>query len=90
MKRVLIATDAWRPQINGVVRSLETLIAEMEAKGYEVKVVSPSDFRSVPSYYAIASSRPLEQIVNGKTAAIYELGLDRWAALSPYDVINRV
>jgi uncharacterized protein (TIGR02186 family) len=34
-----------------------------------------SDFRSVPAYYAIASSRPLDQIVDDKTAAIYELGL---------------
>ena len=36
----------------------------------------------MPSYYAIASSRPIEQIVNSKTAAIYELGLDR-LQLSP-------
>lgn len=34
-----------------------------------------SDFRSVPAYYAIASSRPLDKIVDDKTAAIYELGL---------------
>ena len=46
-----------------------------------------SDFRSVPSYYAIASSRPLEQIVNSKTAAIYELGLDR-LQLSPSGEVN--
>ncbi len=41
-----------------------------------------SDFRSVPAYYAIASSRPLDTIVNDKTAAIYELGLDK-LQLSP-------
>lgn len=41
-----------------------------------------SDFRSVPSYYAIASSRPLDKIVDDKTAAIYELGLDN-LQLSP-------
>lgn len=41
-----------------------------------------SDFRSVPAYYAIASSRPLDQIVDDKTAAIYELGLDN-LQLSP-------
>jgi uncharacterized protein (TIGR02186 family) len=34
-----------------------------------------TDFRSVPAYYAIASSRPLSEIVDGRTAAIYELGL---------------
>lgn len=41
-----------------------------------------SDFRSVPAYYAIASSRPLRDIVDSKTAAIYELGLDK-LQLSP-------
>ena len=32
------------------------------------------DFRSAPAYYAIASSRPIEKIVDARTAAIYELG----------------
>ncbi len=32
-------------------------------------------FRSAPSYYAVASSRPIRQIVDEKTAAIYEFGL---------------
>jgi uncharacterized protein (TIGR02186 family) len=41
-----------------------------------------TDFRSVPAYYAIASSRPLDDIVDDKTAAIYELGLDK-LQLSP-------
>lgn len=41
-----------------------------------------TDFRSVPAYYAIASSRPLDQIVDSKTAAIYELGLNK-LQLSP-------
>ncbi len=41
-----------------------------------------SDFRSVPVYYAIASSRPLRNIVDSKTAAIYEFGLDK-LQLSP-------
>lgn len=41
-----------------------------------------TDFRSAPTYYAIATSRPLDQIVDEKTAAIYELGLNR-LQLSP-------
>ena len=32
-------------------------------------------FRSAPSFYAIASSRPVRDLVNERTAAIYELGL---------------
>lgn len=35
-----------------------------------------NDFRSVPGYYGIASSRPLEQLIDRKTADIYQLGLD--------------
>jgi uncharacterized protein (TIGR02186 family) len=32
-------------------------------------------FRSAPSFYAVASSRPIEQLVDERTAAIYELGV---------------
>ena len=46
-----------------------------------------TDFRSAPSYYAIASTRPLDEIVDEKTAAIYELGLE-WLQLSPIGVID--
>jgi uncharacterized protein (TIGR02186 family) len=37
--------------------------------------VERARFRSVPGYYSIASSRPLAQLINERTAAIYELGL---------------
>ena len=46
--RLLIATDAWRPQINGVVRSLEYMIEQAPALGAEVAVLTPDAFRSVP------------------------------------------
>ncbi|HSG35013.1 MAG TPA: TIGR02186 family protein [Sphingomonadaceae bacterium] len=46
-----------------------------------------SDFRSAPSFYAIASSRPIPEIVDERTAAIYELGLD-WLQLSPIGTID--
>jgi uncharacterized protein (TIGR02186 family) len=35
-----------------------------------------ADFRSAPSYYALAASRPIAQLVDARTAAIYELGVD--------------
>jgi uncharacterized protein (TIGR02186 family) len=37
--------------------------------------VERARFRSVPGFYSIASSRPLSQLINERTAAIYELGL---------------
>ena len=33
-------------------------------------------FRSAPAFYSVASSRPIDQLVDPRTAAIYELGLD--------------
>ena len=41
-----------------------------------------NDFRSVPSFFAVASSRPVSDIVDDKTAAIYEFGT-RNIQLSP-------
>ena len=46
-----------------------------------------TEFRSAPSYYAVASTRPIEDIVDEKTAAIYELGLS-WLQLSPIGSID--
>lgn len=46
--RILVATDAFRPQINGVVRSLEALAATAPAFGAHVDFLSPQGFRTVP------------------------------------------
>jgi len=46
--RILVATDAWRPQINGVVRTYERVLEEVEAFGVGVAVLTPSEFRTVP------------------------------------------
>ncbi|PTQ10726.1 hypothetical protein CLG96_09960 [Sphingomonas oleivorans] len=44
--------------------------------------VRSARFRSVPSFYALAASRPIERLVDRRTAAIYELGIDN-IQLSP-------
>ncbi|GGK22795.1 glycosyltransferase family 4 protein [Salinarimonas ramus] len=46
--RLLVATDAWRPQINGVVRSIEQMIAHASAFDAEIVLLTPLDFRSLP------------------------------------------
>jgi glycosyltransferase involved in cell wall biosynthesis len=46
--RILIVTDAWEPQVNGVVRTLQATVAELRAAGHEVGVISPDLFRSFP------------------------------------------
>ena len=46
--RIAIATDAWTPQVNGVVRTLQAVRAELERQGHTVMVVSPDLFYSMP------------------------------------------
>src|SRR5690606_28216125 len=46
--RIVLATDAWEPQVNGVVRTLTRTIAECRAMGHEVEVVEPSQFKTIP------------------------------------------
>jgi len=48
MARITVVTDAWHPQVNGVVRSLENTISEMEKMGHEIMLVTPDRFRNVP------------------------------------------
>lgn len=47
-RRILIATDAWLPQVNGVVRTMTTVIDALRRRGHDVRLVHPGDFRSVP------------------------------------------
>ena len=47
-KTVLIVTDAWHPQINGVVRSIERVGEEMARRGIEVKLLTPLEFKTLP------------------------------------------
>jgi len=46
--RIAIVTDAWSPQVNGVVRTLQAVRAELERQGHQVLIVSPDLFYSVP------------------------------------------
>ena len=46
---IAIASDAWEPQINGVVRTWQAIRAELRALGHEVAVLSPSRFSTVPA-----------------------------------------
>ena len=46
--RIAIVTDAWEPQVNGVVRTLQSVRAVLEKQGHRVLVVSPDLFYSLP------------------------------------------
>ncbi len=46
--RILLATDAWRPQVNGVARTLGEVTRRLRATGDVVEVVAPDRFRTLP------------------------------------------
>ena len=46
--RIAIATDAWTPQVNGVVRTLQAVTAELTAMGHQVAVIAPDLFHTLP------------------------------------------
>ncbi|MGL4438207.1 MAG: glycosyltransferase family 4 protein, partial [Bosea sp. (in: a-proteobacteria)] len=76
--RLLIATDAWTPQVNGVVRCFEATILELTRRGISVDRVTPDQFRTVPmpSYpeirLAMVSRRKLaERIRAGDYDAVH-------------------
>lgn len=46
--KILLVSDAWSPQTNGVVRTLQTVVLELERAGHEVRVVHPGLFRTFP------------------------------------------
>ncbi|PWC32181.1 glycosyltransferase family 1 protein [Azospirillum sp. TSO22-1] len=68
---ILIITDAWHPQVNGVVRTITTVRAELEAMGQTVEVIGPDRFRTIPmpSYpeirLALGAGRKLARMIEG-------------------------
>ena len=48
MSKIAIVTDAWHPQINGVVTTLTQTIRKLEEFGHTVKVIAPGQFKSIP------------------------------------------
>jgi len=63
--RIAIVTDAWSPQVNGVVRTLQSVRAELERQGHQVLVVSPDRFYSMP-----CPTYPEIRLAFARTAAV--------------------
>lgn len=57
--KVALVTDAWHPQVNGVVRTLDTVVALLRKRGHEILVISPDQYPSfpAPSYPEIRLAR---------------------------------
>ena len=63
--KIALITDAWRPQINGVVTTLVELVEQLNAKGHVVEVIHPDLFktRPCPGYAGIdLAVRPYPQL----------------------------
>jgi glycosyltransferase involved in cell wall biosynthesis len=58
--KILIISDAWTPQINGVVRTYEHICEELEKIGQEVYVIGPSDF---PRRMPMPGYREIELVI---------------------------
>ncbi|MFN4221351.1 MULTISPECIES: glycosyltransferase family 1 protein [Novosphingobium] len=46
--RIAICTDAWHPQVNGVVRTLAATVDRLASRGHEVELITPGQFRTLP------------------------------------------
>lgn len=46
--KLLVVTDAWRPQVNGVVTTLVTLAGHLERRGWQMDFLHPGEFTAVP------------------------------------------
>lgn len=75
---IVIVTDAWFPQVNGVVRTLDTLASQLRSRERSVLFIEPSQFKSIPcpSYPEIRLSvlprRKLEECIgNNRPRAIH-------------------
>lgn len=66
--RILLVTDAWYPQVNGVVRSLSTTTDRLRARGHVVKVIQPGLFRSWP-----CPTYPEIRLALGCRAAVHDM-----------------
>lgn len=57
--KILIISDAWHPQVNGVVRSYEGLIPALHAQGHAVKVIGPDAF---PHRFGMVGYKEIELV----------------------------
>jgi glycosyltransferase involved in cell wall biosynthesis len=70
--RILVATDAWHPQVNGVVHSLQATAAAAEALGAEVLFLTPAGFPSfaLPTYSDIRVALARQGVVAKRIEAV--------------------
>jgi glycosyltransferase involved in cell wall biosynthesis len=48
MMKIMIVTDAWEPQVNGVVRTLKQTMHELKKMGHSIEMITPLEFKTIP------------------------------------------
>jgi glycosyltransferase involved in cell wall biosynthesis len=80
--RISIVSDAWFPQVNGVVTTLSTVGNELVGMGHQVHVVSPDRFKTIPcpTYpeirLAVGAGRRVEDILDSSRAAAIHIATE--------------
>ncbi|WBO22038.1 glycosyltransferase family 4 protein [Sphingomonas abietis] len=69
--KIALVSDAWAPQINGVVRTLMTTTERLRARGHDVDTITPDQFKTVPcpSYPEIRLALGCGRAMAGRLAA---------------------
>ena len=87
--RIALVSDAWRPQVNGVVRTLSAVVDIARGRGHRVDMITPDRFRSVamPNYpeirLALATPRAVGAMIDDTAADAVHIATEGplgWAA----------
>ena len=70
--KILFVSDAWRPQINGVVRTLEATVKELERLGHETRVAGPDESRWLTIALPIYPEIKLEFLAGRRLARLMD------------------
>ena len=87
--KVSIVSDAWFPQVNGVVTTRSTVGKELVQMGHQVQVISPERFKTIPcpTYpeirLAFGAGRRLENILDSARASAIHIATEGPLALPP-------
>jgi hypothetical protein len=80
--KIAIITDAWHPQVNGVVRTLTHLREELQALGHTVLVINPNLFHNFPCpgyaeiRLACGSKKKLQSMLDEFAADAYHISTE--------------
>ncbi|NIJ08682.1 glycosyltransferase involved in cell wall biosynthesis [Sphingomonas vulcanisoli] len=87
--KIALVSDAWAPQVNGVVRTLATTVDRLRRRGYDIETITPDAFRTIPcpSYpeirLALGCGREVARRLNGLDADAVHIATEGplgWAA----------